>query len=631
MLKPVNHIPDRVVHLIALMGVAVFSNQIWKYSHTQMSVLDEGLYLTKGWLFATGRYTPFQDYGPWTNHMPLSFLIPGWVQMIFEPGIMAGRLLAIICGLLTILGLWILIRRFGSALWAAAGVWAVALNPAIIKIYSVQASQVLAGSILIWTLVFILGPNRPTWHLVLGGALSAALALTRINLVPVMPLAIIYVYWLHGKRTGHLVLASASLIFVAGHAFYWPGILRIWAPWFPEALTPFLDPFRRPPNEGGLWAPQVSFPSRVFSFLQGLRFHFIALTAVLVTLLAFPRRKAIASQVEYKSLVFLVLLFIVLFSVHAWASLANNYCVFCFSTYLSFFSLIGLLTFVIAYPHLDTDRPSARYVWWVLLLVVCAGGLSTFNSIGVQLVEQASITSVLKIEIPRLSGDGSYPLWGIIENLTGRNFAFQVIILLRLVRYGVGVLLGAAGMTAVAVLATRIKTVDASTRMTVINVFFATALLFSPTTFFGGGYQTYDCTGDVIQAYEAAGAYLSEIVPTGGIVFWETFTSPVPLLYLNDVEIFPQQLNGFYSFKIGGDPDSLAKFGHWNRALAEEWASEADVVLMSPDVYRNPSRAWLVELVEGPEFREMPSSIPVHPCNAESRIVIFVRELANDE
>ena len=42
------------------------------HAHSQASVLDEGLYLYKGWLFVTGRYVPYQDFGPWTNHMPAS-------------------------------------------------------------------------------------------------------------------------------------------------------------------------------------------------------------------------------------------------------------------------------------------------------------------------------------------------------------------------------------------------------------------------------------------------------------------------------------------------------------------------------------------------------------------------------
>ena len=118
--------------LAGLAGVT-YIVQAFIYAHTQFSVLDEGAYLVKGYLFATGQYTPFQDYGPWTNHMPLSFLIPGWVQAIFEPGLRTGRYFSIFLGIVLLLGLWWVTRRLGGRWWAAGAVWAIALNPALDK------------------------------------------------------------------------------------------------------------------------------------------------------------------------------------------------------------------------------------------------------------------------------------------------------------------------------------------------------------------------------------------------------------------------------------------------------------------------------------------------------------------
>jgi hypothetical protein len=65
----------------ALIGAGLYLLHSWASAHGQASVLDEGLYLYKGYLFASGRYWPFADNGPWTNHMPLSFFIPGWIQL----------------------------------------------------------------------------------------------------------------------------------------------------------------------------------------------------------------------------------------------------------------------------------------------------------------------------------------------------------------------------------------------------------------------------------------------------------------------------------------------------------------------------------------------------------------------
>ena len=84
-------------------------------------MLDEGLYLYKGFLYASGRYWPFQDFGPWTNHMPLAFLIPGWIQRLVEPGLRTGRLYALALAALFLLAVWILARRLGGTSRRTAG------------------------------------------------------------------------------------------------------------------------------------------------------------------------------------------------------------------------------------------------------------------------------------------------------------------------------------------------------------------------------------------------------------------------------------------------------------------------------------------------------------------------------
>jgi len=107
--------------------------QMFVFAHTQESVLDEGAYLYKGYLFATGQYTIYQPYGPWSNHMPLAFLIPGYVQQFFGPGIRTGRYFSIFLTGLTLLGVWLLARRLGNKWWAAAAMLVIAIDPALLK------------------------------------------------------------------------------------------------------------------------------------------------------------------------------------------------------------------------------------------------------------------------------------------------------------------------------------------------------------------------------------------------------------------------------------------------------------------------------------------------------------------
>ena len=83
-------------------------------ARTKTSFLDEGLYVYKGCLFANGAICPFADYGVWTNHAILSFLIPGYIQKWFGPGLDTGRYFMIFLSLLTLLGLVGLCQTLGQ-------------------------------------------------------------------------------------------------------------------------------------------------------------------------------------------------------------------------------------------------------------------------------------------------------------------------------------------------------------------------------------------------------------------------------------------------------------------------------------------------------------------------------------
>ena len=147
------------------------------YARTPASSLDEGAYLYKGYLFATGQYRPFELNGPQTNKSPLAFLIPGFAELIFGSGLRTGRMLAVVFGMLTVILVgWIAYRLAGKWL-AAAAVWALALNPVLIKTYSEGVSQSEVAFTLALMLALCLGEDRPSWQLALSGFLLPIAAL----------------------------------------------------------------------------------------------------------------------------------------------------------------------------------------------------------------------------------------------------------------------------------------------------------------------------------------------------------------------------------------------------------------------------------------------------------------------
>ncbi len=612
-----------IIFLIAMIASLVYLGQLIIFAQTQESVVDEGAYLYKGYLFASGTYTPYQDYGPWTNHMPLSFLIPGYIQLIFEPGIHTGRYFAIVLGMFTLLGIWIVIRRFAGDSWATVAVWLMALNPALIKTYSVFVSQGLVVAMLTWAMVFILGKERKIAEIFLGAVLVGLIPVTRVNMLPILPLAIIYIFWQRGAKIGAFFTLVSLTAFLGIHIAYWPGILKFWASKLPRSVTPFLDAWRVPTGYKKSWSPDIPALGRILSIFITVRFHFTSLIGSIVCWLLWPKRKAWKEEI-YRICLFLTILFITLFIVHAMASLGKDYCVFCLSGYYAFFAPLGIMIMTISFPYWENTLSPLRKVSLIvfLLLITTGIGFGAFEELG---------ETLQLIQIPRfLFGEttkDTVHLGAILQN----KFHFEPSLMRRLLPTMsgafIGVLLIILSYYIMHVirrrpyLETRWNSLHiTSTASLAISLALALGSLLSPTVVLGGGSRAYDCPGgNVIKTYESAGKHLAATIPENSLVFWKGTLSTVPLLYAPDIQIFPAQINDGYSFFTKGDSDVLLRLGYWNEELAHQWAIEADFVLIEQGQFKG----WIRTLVLSGEYLELDPTPPTVACRQNSFIRVF--------
>src|SRR3972149_3632013 len=339
--------------------------------------------------------------------MPLAFLIPGWVQMAWGEGIRTGRLYALALGIVTMILLWRTCRREGSPAWSAVSVWAVTLNASLVKIYSQAISHVLVITLIMSMLYLGLGGGRKVWQTTVAAALAGALWMTRINLLPVLPLLIGYLWLSHGRRVGFLAGIAGGGIVVLGHAIYWPEILKRWAKWLPRALTPFLDSFRG--AAGGIEAWQVRIPAaQGWNIgIDSFRNRLLPLAGAIWAGLSFPGSGGEPEDRQRaRDALFLGTLMVVLTAIHGYASLGLTYCPYCLMNYLGFFSPMGLVLLAIAgahwLPRLSRPRRIASLAF--LILIPFAAGLTLDGPI---------TASVLSIQVPRVSRGAFRP--GTIE------------------------------------------------------------------------------------------------------------------------------------------------------------------------------------------------------------------------
>lgn len=601
--------PDWTAHIVALLGLFLYLIQAVNFAHTTISNLDEGAYLLKGILFASGKYHPF-DPGIWTNKAPLAFLIPGYVQSIFGAGLRTGRYLAVFFGVLAVVGTWIAARRLSGKWLAAGAVWILALSPAVIKYYSGGATQSTIAFMLAWSLALSLGENRPTWQLALSGLLAGAMMLVRQNMMPVLPLLAAYAFWQHGWRAGWL-LAAGTAVVAAVHVTYWPDILQLWT-WIP--LVPF--PSGLGYAGGGIpsWDPEIELGSRLLSVFQAFRFHFAALVGGILCLLLWPRMRNWRSRAEFRAGLFLLLLFWGLVYMHSAAAIGKDYCVYCFAPYVAFFNVAGILLLLLVVRSWNW-QPSilTQIILVVVLLSISTGmGFSAFEDIG---------SFLLNLPAPRLRDLTILPGFVTWREILANRFQLDTNAAKKSASAVFGLIAGGLAGLLVFIVWKRAweNRNGLSFGAYCASAFLILGVVFSPILHGSAGAR--DCGADVIKANEENGIYLSGIIPAGSLVYWAGGLSTAPLLYLPDVEIIPAQINDGYAFIGGGVTEELYKYGLWNEEMDAGWKASAEYFIVEEARYTGWMSFFTPELFD--EYERTPAGTS---CLKESRLRIFRRK-----
>lgn len=603
--------------LLSLLAGAVYLAQSIYDAHFLDVTMDEGTYLVKGLLFVTGVYKPFQSYGPWTNKMPLAFTIPGLAQAVFSPGLRTGRYFAVFLSMLMLFGLWLLTRRLRGHWWAAGIVWAMALNPGNITIYTRALSQVIVACMLVWTLVLILGEDRRLWHTTLGAMLAVLIVFVRQNMLPVPVFVILFIFWAYGRKKGLYALVTAGIIFVSFHLLYWPRILTLWFNYLPGVLKALARTFL---TNGGGKTTQYALPepviygffSKLFVFFEALRMNFAAITGLLISWVFWPRRKSWKSDLDYKTSVFLSTIIFLLIALHFWASFYQGDCLYCFNGYLAFFIPAAWILIAIAAPHWKKKTGWLAQAIAVMFVILTCTGVA-FGSY------QILDGFLLNTPIPRIQNmhilPGTAALWTSLRN----KFGWSYDVLQKAIPAAAGLATGILFATASMFLFK--KRGHTSPGLAMMIVFLLTGILLSPLKILGGGKFADYCTDDVLVSHEAVGEHLAELIPPGAKIYWQNDISPLPLLYLPGREIYPPQLNQAYSFRDGGDPDILYRNGLWNAALQERWIEEADYLLIADQ--------YVLSIDGTEEFALMTDELPptgnTIPCRNKSIIHIYRR------
>jgi hypothetical protein len=134
------------------------------------------------------------------------------------------------------------------------------------------------------------------------------------------------------------------------------------------------------------------------------------------------------------------------------------------------------------------------------------------------------------------------------------------------------------------------------------------------------GRSSPDCEQDILSANEQLGAHLASVIPADSLVYWDGGLSFAPMVYVPHVRIFPPQINDGYTYRIGGDPDTLFRFSHWNSELNDQWMKSADVFIIESKRYST----WK-SFLNPQEFEEYQKPPTAPSCEDGAGLRIFHR------
>lgn len=601
------------------------------FVHYQEVVMDEGAYLYKGWLFIKGIYRPFQPYGPWTNKMPLSFLIYGVAQEFLGPGLATGRYFSVAASAIAIGGTALLLFRLASPMWAAIGTWSLVAMVALGRVYALAVSESIGAALLIWSLIALLREAPSPLMLFLGGLLAGSALVFRLNLLPLSLFALVFPLWAYGWRRAKYAWLGTILIPMLIHLIYWPDILRLWAPWFPEPFRSLLLPWQKAWMGMSIYATNAaSLSQRVSALAEVLRVYpvlwfnlALASASGFVGFMLTQRQKLGAqSALRFKYSMGLLALTWTLTLAHAYVTIGQGRSLlFNMPVYVGFFAPLILVTSGLIFQEISRLPKLPKVIERRLssLAYLLAGGLVGVGfwtrwkvlvrgvvGFAYWLKAKLPLSTLLSSKIPLLE----YP-----ETWIGIAFAIFAFFI---------------GVTGFLVFYTfprwkhLLVKAWCSIPVALIRPWIAITVLLavlSPTPLFSESFRPYDCSQDALETQAKIAAKLSQYLFPGATIYWKGPGAVTPLLEIPfPVSTFPPQYNASFNYRIGGDPDMLYRYGYWNDVLEHQWREEADVFLLSKDVLLRDKELRLYLKEHG--FAEFAVTEP-QTCRPLSAIAIY--------
>jgi 4-amino-4-deoxy-L-arabinose transferase-like glycosyltransferase len=243
---------------------------------------DESAYVHLGYLAASGRISLFQDEMT-GSRMPLPFWIIGWSQVAFGRSLLAARLTSLAIGVAVVLLTASLGRRIAGDVGGLLAAAFLVSQGVIVGYFSTGTYQTLAATILLAGLALAIEATRP-WHRVAAAMVLSLLFLTRTNLWPIVPAAVV-VLWLLARGWPERIRIALATAAVPALFFAWDARhLKVLT--YVPLVRRLVSPEAYPSSAGLVDIPIPTISDRLMAVVRfGRMYEFWWLAAVVLAVL----------------------------------------------------------------------------------------------------------------------------------------------------------------------------------------------------------------------------------------------------------------------------------------------------------------------------------------------------------
>ncbi len=220
---------------VLVWGAIILGAVLRLYNSTGMGLwIDEGYTI----MFARMKWPDVLGFnGAYDSHPPLYFASAKLFERIF-PELTAGRMVSVVCGILTLPVLYLLARRVAGAWVALVATFLLAISPLHIW-YSQEARMYVPSMLFVavsyWALIEYLNSPRRGWAVLYGFATLLAMYFSYSSFYALLPQAVLFVLLLRKHRRDFIPLFTSLALAVLAYL-----------PWIPQWFTAVedADPFR---------------------------------------------------------------------------------------------------------------------------------------------------------------------------------------------------------------------------------------------------------------------------------------------------------------------------------------------------------------------------------------------------